>query len=598
MRLRQNAHDGNDDHTLIRNPGLRGFLLPPKTGSRSAPRADARGIWPPHQIALFALTESVNKDAMILPLLALMLKGSLVVPSAAQSPRDWTDLIPVGLHGSASVAEDPYRASSSPQILEADYIHSLSSPAILPQFLSKPTAEPSKQLTTPRPTIYRDNRVGEESWGGRPPSSYFDYDPRPTADRGPGHLVEDKEGKIAYRNNGWSSVRRPSERSYWFPLQDSIKESLSDNVCKGSDLQSPINITPTPGAECLEHHQIRTRPGDFDYKVSDWGHIFTEIHPNKLRMRFPRRQGDEPDPPFADFPNGWGGNVSVSGTLLFAAIVLHLLVCFVFVTGLILTNFSFSLQQMDALHADLKIPSEHTLEGKQYAAEYQLYHLHLERKRAPVISVMIDVADQDDGNDRGHNAHLQLALDAFQSTFNEDQTLCNEHEDKLERFFLRRRRVGEIGPVMTDDTTASQPAADTYAHRIAARIGRTSNVSRGKWDPYHADLLPSIYFYGYSGSLTEPPCSEFIEWRVLDTPMVISSAQLLQMQTLLFNHVDEQCQLTSNHYRGSVARPLQDLNDRAVYRCTCRDFVDDQARGEEERRKCSEKHFQLAKGAL
>ena len=340
MRLRQNAHDGNDDHKLIRNPGLRGFLLPPKNGSRSAPRADARAICPPHQIALFALTESVNKDAMILPLLALMLKGSLVVPSAAQSPRDWTDLIPVGLHGSASVAEDPYRASSSPQILEADYIHPLSSPAILPQFLSKPTAEPSKQLTTPRPTIYRDNRVGEESWGGRPPSSYFDYDPRPTADRGPGHLVEAKEGKIAYRNNGWSSVRRPSERSYWFPLQDSIKDSLSDNVCKGSDLQSPINITPTPGAECLEHHQIRTRPGDFDYKVSDWGHILTEIHPNKLRMRFPRRQGDEPDPPFADFPNGWGGNVSVSGTLLFAAIVLHLLVCFVFVTGLILANAS------------------------------------------------------------------------------------------------------------------------------------------------------------------------------------------------------------------------------------------------------------------
>lgn len=71
--------------------------------------------------------------------------------------------------------------------------------------------------------------------------------------------------------------------------------------------------------------------------------------------------------------------------------------------------------------------------------------------------------------------------------------------------------------------------------------------------------------------------------------MLISPEQLLQMQILLFNHVDKKCRLTSNHYEGSVARPIQDANRRPIYQCTCRDFLAD----DDDRRICSKREFRL-----
>ena len=196
---------------------------------------------------------------------------------------------------------------------------------------------------------------------------------------------------------------------------------------------------------------------------------------------------------FQDFPNGWGASV-------------------------------------DALHADIKIPSEHWIKGKQFIAEYQLYHLHRERDRAPVISVMIDLHPNDEPN-----LHLQKALDEWQKVFDDDERECEERRERANRK-LR-------GHTTNSSTYSSLP------YRRNAQEDTTEGREKKVWDPYHRDLMPSIHFYGYSGSLTEPPCTEFCEWRVLDKPMSISSAQLLQMKLLLF-HVDKKCRLTSTHYEG------------------------------------------------
>ena len=44
-----------------------------------------------------------------------------------------------------------------------------------------------------------------------------------------------------------------------------------------------------------------------------------------------------------------------------------------------------------------------------------------------------------------------------------------------------------------------------------------------------ASLLPSALgaFYRYHGSLTTPPCNEIVEWVIFDTPLEISSAQVI-----------------------------------------------------------------------
>jgi hypothetical protein len=83
------------------------------------------------------------------------------------------------------------------------------------------------------------------------------------------------------------------------------------------------------------------------------------------------------------------------------------------------------------------------------------------------------------------------------------------------------------------------------------------------WDPHHDMLVPSIHFYRYEGSLTEPPCGEFVSWFIADTPMVISKSQLERLKTILFTHVDPGYSRYSwsaglqVHQAGLWARPLE-----------------------------------------
>jgi carbonic anhydrase len=68
-----------------------------------------------------------------------------------------------------------------------------------------------------------------------------------------------------------------------------------------------------------------------------------------------------------------------------------------------------------------------------------------------------------------------------------------------------------------------------------------------EFDP--ASLLPTRRsYYGYTGSLTTPPCSEGVRWHILKQPVEISPAQLAAFHKL---------------YRMN-ARPVQPLNGRVV----------------------------------
>ena len=67
-------------------------------------------------------------------------------------------------------------------------------------------------------------------------------------------------------------------------------------------------------------------------------------------------------------------------------------------------------------------------------------------------------------------------------------------------------------------------------------------------------LLPrDREYYGYSGSLTTPPCSEGVSWMVLENTVTVSKAQLEQFRAI---------------FHGN-ARPEQPLNGRTIR------FVDD-----------------------
>ena len=47
------------------------------------------------------------------------------------------------------------------------------------------------------------------------------------------------------------------------------------------------------------------------------------------------------------------------------------------------------------------------------------------------------------------------------------------------------------------------------------------------------------------------------------------------MRDILFGQIDSDCKRTSVHWRGSVARPTQSLNERPLWQCTRDDYESD-----------------------
>lgn len=92
------------------------------------------------------------------------------------------------------------------------------------------------------------------------------------------------------------------------------------------------------------------------------------------------------------------------------------------------------------------------------------------------------------------------------------------------------------------ENAALKPVFDN----MPSREGETKALP-APFDP--AGLLPLDHaYYAYTGSLTTPPCSEDLQWRILKTPIEISPAQFAQFTKL---------------YKMD-ARPVQPLNDRVV----------------------------------
>lgn len=255
------------------------------------------------------------------------------------------------------------------------------------------------------------------------------------------------------------------------------------------------------------------------------------------------------------------------------------------------------------IHIDFKVPSEHTINGERFDGEYQMVYVHPGRLQAPVVSVLMRASKD------GFNSELQTALDEFQKFYDRDKEDCSviDYNGEIsQRFFPdgnRQRRdltddeslqfeanVAELeaerarvlqSAVASSDIQLDDPAYVRYRMLQVNETNSTDSNSTGasnttaerrNWDPHHALLVPSPWFYRYEGSLTEPPCAEFASWFVIDKPMQLSLGQLEHMKRLIFTHVSPLCRATSVHYNESVARPIQDSSSRPVWHCGSANF--------------------------
>jgi carbonic anhydrase len=265
------------------------------------------------------------------------------------------------------------------------------------------------------------------------------------------------------------------------------------------------------------------------------------IQSNKLRLLYSRRpcpdsllpECAEPDPPNSDFPNNWGGYT-------------------------------------DVLHVDFKTPSEHTINGERYDGEMQIFNLHPTRRRLPAVSVLINSTNI-------YNWQFQAILDQFQAVYDTHKARC---ATKTRR---ERKLVSWLHRLLGTNVSSKHDDYESWADFSTAfddpNYNRTLRELQSRyWHPHHPELVPSIYFYGYEGSLTDPPCSEMVSWFITDTPMAVHRRQVEQLQRLIFTHVSPDCEKTSVHSEGSVARPIQDSFRRPVWQCTSLDFPADEDR--------------------
>ncbi|XP_072328464.1 receptor-type tyrosine-protein phosphatase gamma-like isoform X2 [Scyliorhinus torazame] len=91
-------------------------------------------------------------------------------------------------------------------------------------------------------------------------------------------------------------------------------------------------------------------------------------------------------------------------------------------------------------------------------------------------------------------------------------------------------------------------------------------------DPFVlGNLLPASFgsYYRYSGSLTTPPCSEIVEWIVFSRPISISLEQLDAFYSIFTT--EQQDHVKSLEYLRNNFRPQQNLNDRVVYKSVVKD---------------------------
>ena len=171
----------------------------------------------------------------------------------------------------------------------------------------------------------------------------------------------------------------------------------------------------------------------------------------------------------------------------------------------------------DMMNYDIKVPGEHTIEGEQFDAEIQMLHIHPTQSRMSLIGVVIRARD-DNADPDSFNGEFQQILDEFQAVYDQHVAICTGRRTKN-----LRRKLGEGALVSNTTATTSlagndkdgyeggsSPSADVLYDNStsAATIGRSLNDHNHnrKFDPYSDALMPTMFFYRYDGSITEPPC--------------------------------------------------------------------------------------------
>jgi len=121
-------------------------------------------------------------------------------------------------------------------------------------------------------------------------------------------------------------------------------------------------------------------------------------------------------------------------------------------------------------------------------------------------------------------------------------------------------REGKSNPFLAALKDGMNGVAPTWSPANGAGIGSISGVFSGAFDL--ESLIPKSgpmhdnTFFNYQGSLTQPPCTEGVDWWVLSSPITASREELHFVRAAIFD---------SPSSRHGNARSSQPIGDRAVW---------------------------------
>jgi carbonic anhydrase len=220
---------------------------------------------------------------------------------------------------------------------------------------------------------------------------------------------------------------------------------------------------------------------------------------------------------------------------------------------------------------ELHARSEHVISGRRFDAELQMVHMGTDFSddKMATVSIMIDATARED------HAAFQYMLEGWQRAATAETERCAS----AARSLRKRKQIDENvykAKIKSRKSSNPRPLTEKEQHSRRAQQCTTDDANCGprrKMYPY--SMWPSIHYYRYAGSLTSPPCSAVVNWRVLDKAITISRRQYKEMITLMGTYKDDECgDESAVSDRGENFRPLQrmNLNNQEVAHCTVDDF--------------------------
>jgi hypothetical protein len=220
----------------------------------------------------------------------------------------------------------------------------------------------------------------------------------------------------------------------------------------------------------------------------------------------------------------------------------------------------------------LKYPAEHSIqdpstgEELKFDAELQLNHRGSNNGYNPSDSKEDDIAItsvllklQSGTFDR----ELQLLLDGWSSAVNQTYASCG-------KFYDHTNCVLQSANLRSGFDQGQGQSNDVPGGRRRLQTSGLNKRCNGSFYCFVNLYLhtKSHFYYNYEGSLTYPPCTENVHWRIMQQPLYISPGQLEQIKRLTYMHLNSNCELATLGVRlgdgcaVGVNRPTQSLSYR------------------------------------